>query len=55
MRKIHLSFFLILALCVASLGQNRPAAACPLSPDMFSCQLGAFGYTVAKRVAAKTP
>ena len=27
MRKIHLSFFLILALGVASLGQNRPAAA----------------------------
>jgi len=34
--------------------KNRPLPA-SLSPDKFSCQLGAFGYTVAKRVAAKTP
>jgi glycosidase len=34
--------------------KNQPLPA-SLSPDKFSCQLGAFGYTVAKRVAAKTP
>jgi glycosidase len=34
--------------------KNRQVPA-SLSPGKFSCQLGAFDYTVAKRAAAKTP
>lgn len=34
--------------------KNRTLPA-SLSPEKFSCQLGAFDYTVAKRAAAKTP
>jgi hypothetical protein len=34
--------------------KNRTLPA-SLSADKFSCQMGAFDYVVAKRVAAKTP